>query len=214
MFDFSGLVCVLVIFVGGSYHSYLIIRGEINPPLAAWITFSSGMSVSYWLYWQKEGASLLGNPGQFSATIEILIVTAVLAISLAKRGKLRVEFTKDQIVLLVLTAATLLIWGLSTVFGWGDEQQLAERTFIASQALMVGGYVGTFLRFLKLRENGDSLFAWSCILTSSIFALFPAWTNGDALSMINAFRAVIASALTLGFLFGLDAKNGRFTQSA
>ena len=211
---FTGILSIAILVVGGSIHIYLIRKDEIKPPPAAWLPFALGMSVSYGLYWMSENPSFWGNPGQFIAWVEILAVTGTLWFTLWQRGELTWQSLKqlepDQKWVIRLSLLTLGVWFVAWTFGIGDAATVAKYTFIASQLLMVGGYVGTVLRFLRLKENKDSLAAWFCIFLSSLFALFPAWEKQDMLSMINAVRATVFAAGTFMFLLGLDAANGRF----
>lgn len=206
------IASLAVMFTGGSWHAYLIRKGKITPPPAAWVSFMLGMGISYWLYWQHPDATLLGNPAQFGATIEISFVALVLFYTLWQKGTLWQEIAahKDQMTLGVSAVLTVIMWWIFVNFTEYEDLMVSRVSFFVSQGLMIGGYIGTFARFLKMKENHDSLLAWFCIFFSSLLAVYPAWAFGDGWSMLNAVRATVAGGMTLGFLTGLDAANGRF----
>lgn len=76
----------------------------------------------------------------------------------------------------------------------------------------IAGYVGSVWHFSELGKNKDSLLMWGCIALSSLVSIYPAWVEGDGLSMLNAVRGTFCGAMSFGVFFGLDAANGRFRQ--
>ena len=215
MLQIFGVFSLATIAIGGYWHIQLIGQRRIKPPPAAFLSFALGMTVSYGLYWQDPEATIWGNPAQLRAAIQIVMIWAALWYTKIKDGKLKEELTEHWDQALVATFAVMLAaiaWALIT-FSTLDRVLIIRCSFVISQLLMIGGYVGTTLRFLRWRSNHESLFAWSFVLLSSLLGIYPSATalmGGDWLSIINIIRASVLSALTLGFLVGLDAANGRF----
>lgn len=198
MLTVLAFLSALVMMSAVLWYCPLIIRRKVAPPPATWIIASVAMTISALAYY-ATGRSWIDGVTVYASTVEILIVTTVLHISLFRHKEFSISFDWIQKLSLAIMAGILVYWYFN---------RNASVTFVTTQSLMLVAYIPTVAKLLKLKKAFDSIGNWGIIFLASIIGGVIPFVNGNHLAEFSAARAVIASGLTFFLFIYYDRANG------
>jgi hypothetical protein len=198
--EWSALVSAVLVTVATIWYIYLAIRGKIKPVLASWIVLGCTMTLSFATYWTSPKHSIVSNASNAASVVSamgILITTAWL-----QRGV--VSFSRFQKWCLSIAGLITLFW---VILVWG-----LHRTGIVpnvlTQVLLLVGYLVTAQKLWRATKNTESFFTWWCLVIASAIALYTAIVSKDALAMLYATRATLASATLVWLMYRIERRYG------
>ena len=200
--EISALVSTILVIVGTVWYIYLVVTGtKVKPVLATWIVTSCGTILSFATYWTSPKHSLVSNA--YNA-ISIVTINAILIATAWKNRKdgVVIRFNGFQKVCLGVSSAIAIYW-VVLVWCLGGT---GIKPNILTQVLMFIGYLITAERLWHAKKNSESLFAWWCILSAGMIALYTGIVSHNGLSILFAARTSFGVALLLWLMHRAERK--------
>jgi hypothetical protein len=180
------LVALLAITFNARYI-YQIWKRDISPTLSTWIIFLLGTGLSL-------GTYAIAKEHDFQSGIlnsmDVIVVTSVL-LAIILWGKRVVRFESFEKWYLCGVGA-IVVYGFISGDAWNSN--------VLAQILITVGYIPTIQKLVKNKRNTESFTGWGGSLLVSLVALYPAATNGNALSVLYALRAIVLIIVMLSFM--------------
>ncbi len=186
MEKFTVLVATIAVYGIYFYAGYDYIRAikrESSPAVGTWGLFSVGTLLSVLSVFKATEISAVSNVLNVG---DFLMCIAILGFIFSKNPKM--SFDRFDAIFFSLAGAIVLFWILSKDAIWANY---------FSQALITLGYWPTIKKARKERKRNEPYKSWILFLVSAIVALYPAWMNGNTLSLIYSIRSIIIIPIML-----------------
>lgn len=192
MYEAAVLATVIVAVVAAVDYVYRAWVRQTNPVPATWILMMVVMSLSLWMYWNSPQKSWTSNIGFLAGFVSCAIILLGVISTHIRYGTLSVAFDKVQKWCLAAGGAVVVFWFFT-------QEPLVSYTLVQLVALVA--YFATVKRLWRAKQSTEPLLLWVAGLMGNIFAIYPAWAQGDPFSWIYLARALPCSILLL-FLIG------------
>lgn len=201
-------MCVWMVVVSqvffGTCYIFRIRAKKANPTISTWIIFLVGCALSFLTYIVAEDRDI--KSGIFNAT-DLAYVMAILiaAILWGRRECVTEEDKREEAVRKAFErwylagAGAIVVYGLATGNAWNSN--------VLTQVLMTFAYFPMWHKMITQKRNTESFLGW--LPVPAVFALYPAFYEGNALSAIYALRALILCLATLALMSYYSYKASR-----
>ncbi len=181
MKEFTVLIATIVVYGIYFYAGYDYIRAikkESSPAIGTWGLFAVGTLLGVLSAFVKGGSvdvmSNVLNVGDF------LMCVTILGFILAKHPA--ISFDRFDRFFFLLAGTIVIFWAISKDAAWANY---------FSQGLITLGYWPTIKKARKERKKNEPYKSWILFLTSATIAAYPAWMNGNMLSLVYSVRTML-----------------------
>lgn len=161
-----------------------MVAGTIQPTLASWLTFTTGVAISFVSYIVESDSNIVAgilNTVDLGVTMSVTVTVAIYA----DRSLTFTRFERGYLI----AAGVIVLYGVAFSDAW--------RSNIFSNALITAGYIPLFARFLREQRNTESFTAWGLGLAASLSSMAPAILSGNALAILYSSRSALSCAVCL-----------------
>jgi hypothetical protein len=196
MREFSIVTVIIIILSIMVRYIWLLVKGEIKPALAMWLSFSVAVIMSFVTYIYDGGYSFLDNI--MNAVDLVYVVTICLAIVIF--GDKSSKLTMSDIGCLAAVLIIVVFWFFT---------QNHRVTNLLMQTILVIAYFPVVKRLLDSKENTEPFSVWIGMLLAPMIALL---SSRGALATIYSVRAIICVGLLLLLMLRIEILNKRRAQ--
>ena len=139
----AGVVALLDLWVGARYCAKLI-RRETFPRIATWLIFELGVVMSLAAYFASQDHSFV--KAALNVTDGVVVTAIVVALFVEQRG-VRIEFTWNERLCLVISCITMAVWAITKTAWMG---------FVGFQVVMTVAYFPTIESMWQWRRDAAS----------------------------------------------------------
>lgn len=179
-------ICVWLVVLSetffGACYIFQIWRKKAVPTISTWIIFFVGCGLSFLTYAIAENRDI--KSGIFNTADLFYVLIILFAIILW--GKHEVRFRPFEKWYL-LGAVGIVVYGLITGNAWNSN--------VLTQVLMSFAYCPMWHKMIARKKNTESFLGW--IPVPALAALYPATHEGNVLSIIYAYRALLLCTITI-----------------
>lgn len=177
--EFAVVMVVLLMTSSAVRYIWQIRRRQIEPATSTWIIFLAGTALSFITYMLAEDRDF--ETGILN-TMDVLEVSSILVAVLIWANPGGVRFSRFEKWYLA-GIGLIIVYGL--VFGdaWGSN--------LFVQGLITAGYIPSVFKVITSRRNTESFLAWTFSLFAGLFALIPAFFDGNTLAIVYSVRTVV-----------------------
>ncbi len=188
-------ICVWLVVLSQTFFGVCYIlrirKKKAAPTISTWIIFLVGCGLSFPTYVSSEKWDL--KSGILNTTDLVYVVLILLATILWGKRDCKTEEDEEE----ERKRKIFERWYLSGAAGivaYGVISGNAWNSNVLTQVLMSFAYLPMWHKMVAQKKNTESFMGW--IPVSSIFALYPAIYEGNALSVIYSARAFILCLIT------------------
>jgi hypothetical protein len=196
MREFSIVTVIIIILSIMVRYIWLLVKGEIKPALAMWLSFSVAVIMSFVTYIYDGGYSFLDNI--MNAVDLVYVVTICLAIVIF--GDKSSKLTMFDIGCLATVLIIVVFWFFT---------QNHRVTNLLMQTILVIAYFPVVKRLLDSKENTEPFSVWIGMLLAPMIALL---SSRGTLATIYSVRAIICVGLLLLLMLRIEILNKRRAQ--
>lgn len=196
MREISILAVIVIIFSIMIRYIWLLVKKEIKPALAMWLSFSVAIIMSLITYISEGGYSFLDNI--LNAADLVYVVTISLAIIIF--GDKSSKLTRFDIGCLTAVVIIVAFW----VFTHNDKV-----TNLLMQAILVIAYFPVVKRLIETKKNTEPFSVWIGMLLAPFIALI---SSKGTLATIYSVRAIICVSLLLLLMLRVEFLNKKRLQ--
>lgn len=171
-------------------------KGTVRPILATWLLFSLATVMSVITDYRESGIhDLLANSFNIVDTLACLVVlTILLVFKKYQRG----TFTTFEKICLYAVGIVFIAWLIS-------GQNIVAH--LAIQAILLVGYIPTWVHLWRTRKNTESLGMWFFDFAASAIGLIAPIQQGALLPIIYGVRATLSTLVVIILVFRLEYRN-------
>jgi len=176
----------------GAVYIFQIWRKRADPTISTWIIFLVGCFPSFVTYCLAEDRDI--KTGILNTTDLVYVVLVLLAVILWGKRDCKTEedekeekFRRIFEALYLVGAAVIVVYGVITGDMWHSNA--------LTQVLMSFAYLPMWHKMIAQKRNTESYMGWLPI--GSGIALFPAFFEGNALSVLYAARSFTLCVITV-----------------
>jgi hypothetical protein len=165
-------------------YIYQIIKHSTDPVLSTWLTFTTGVLISFVSYVIDSDFDLLSG---ILNTVDLLVVLSIsITVALTRERTLVFKpFEKKYL----LGAGAIVVYGLAFSDAWKSN--------LFSQALITIGWGPTLINMFKEGRNTESFSAWTLVFLASAIAMIPPIVNGNLLGILYSARSTACATTCL-----------------
>jgi hypothetical protein len=170
-------ITVYGIYFYAGYDYIRAIKKESSPAIGTWGLFAVGTLLgvlSVFKATEVNIASNVLNVGDF------LMCITILGFIFSKHPK--ITFDRFDTFFFSLAGCIVIFWIISKDAVWANY---------FSQALITLGYWPTIKKARNERKKNEPYKSWILFLISATVAIYPAWMNGNTLSLIYSIRTIL-----------------------
>lgn len=190
------MAVIVIIFSIMIRYIWLLVKKEIKPALAMWLSFSVAIIMSLITYISEGGYSFLDNI--LNAADLVYVVTISLAIIIF--GDKSSKLTRFDIGCLTAVVIIVAFW----VFTHNDKV-----TNLLMQAILVIAYFPVVKRLIETKKNTEPFSVWIGMLLAPFIALI---SSKGTLATIYSVRAIICVSLLLLLMLRVEFLNKKRLQ--
>jgi hypothetical protein len=193
MREFSIFAVIVIIFSIMIRYIWLLVKKEIKPALAMWLSFSVAIIMSLITYISEGGYSYLDNI--LNAADLVYVVTISFAIIIF--GEKSSGITRFDLGCLSAVMIIVVFW----IFTHNHRV-----TNLLMQAILVIAYFPVVKRLIDTKENTEPFSVWIGMLLAPFIALI---SSKGTLATIYSVRAIICVSLLLLLMLRVEILNKR-----
>lgn len=186
MKEFTVLIATIAVYGIYFYAGYDYIRAikkEASPAIGTWGLFSIGTLLGVLSVFKATEVNIISNVLNVG---DFIMCVMILGFILSKHPP--ISFDRFDKFFLSFAGTIIIFWIISKDAVWANY---------FSQALITLGYWPTIKKARKERKRNEPYKSWILFLISATIAIYPAWINGNVLSLIYSVRTIIVLPIML-----------------
>jgi hypothetical protein len=192
----AGVVALLDVWVGARYCAQ-ILRRRSTPRLATWLIFEIGVVMSLVTYFASRDHSVLKAALNLT---DAVVVTSVIAALLIEQRGMRIRFTRNELLCLVISLLTLVAWAITRTAWIG---------FVGFQVVMITAYLPTIEHLWDVKRGvaPEPVEAWSVNAVAALIGVVIDGTGRhDYVAMLYPLRAFLLCLMVVGLVWRWRAR--------
>jgi hypothetical protein len=184
------VVALLDLLVGARYCAK-IIGGKSSPRIATWLIFEIGVVMSLVTYFASRDHSVLKAALNLT---DAFVVTAIIAALLVQQRGVKIVFTKNERLCLVISVITIAAWAITKTPWIG---------FVGFQVVMSVAYLPTIESMWEVRRGGspEPVETWSVNAVAALIGVVVDVTgHHDYVAMLYPLRAFLLCVVIAGLV--------------
>jgi uncharacterized membrane protein YkvI len=201
----AAIAVVSLVFYVGARYCVKFLRGEIAPRIATWLIFEIGVAMSLASYLAGTDHSLTKAALNAADCIQVTVI--LVALLIGRRGR-RIDFTRNELISLWVSAAAAAGWA-TTKTGWVG--------FLGFQTVMSIAYLPTVESLWRWSPgpSPEPMEKWGInVLIALIGLVVDISGRRDYLAMVYPLRALILCILVVALIFRWKQKSKAATEQA
>jgi len=177
-------IVTIIILSFASWYSWQTYKKLIKPALSTWLIMLTGSILSLFTYFSESNWDISSGILNMADTFGITLIIISIVTWSDTKFRLR-SFEKRY---LGAAFGILLFWIVS------------GNPFVSNillQLLMVIGYFPTIQKLIFEKKNSESFSSWIIAMSASLFALIPAISGKQILSIIYVGRSIVMMGIIL-----------------
>lgn len=186
----ASVVALLDLCVGARYCAK-IIGGRSSPRIATWLIFEIGVLMSLVTYFASQDHSAVKAALNLT---DALVVTVVIVALLMKAQGVKVRFTKNERMCLLIALITMVAWAITKTAWVG---------FLGFQVVMTVAYVPTIESMWYVRQGPapEPVETWSINAVAALIGVALDLTGSrDYVAMLYPLRAFLLCMMIVGLV--------------